>query len=60
MAHTLDTDKLKEVFDGITAKFEELTKWEQDFVESVKEQWEDRGELTDRQLEYLEKIWMKV
>jgi predicted DNA binding protein len=60
MSHTLDTDKLKEVFEGLTDKFDKLTKWEQDFVESVKEQYENKGELTERQLEFLEKIWMKV
>lgn len=34
----------------------QLTKWEEDFVESVKEQFEERGTLTDKQVEVLEKI----
>lgn len=34
-----------------------LTKWEENFVESVAEQLESRGTLTDRQVETLDKIY---
>lgn len=34
-----------------------LSKWEEDFVESVSEQFERRGSLSDRQAEILERIY---
>lgn len=34
-----------------------LTKWEEDFVESIKEQFEKRGSLSEKQLEILERIY---
>jgi len=34
-----------------------LTKWEENFIESIKEQLEKRGTLSDRQIEILEKIY---
>jgi uncharacterized membrane-anchored protein len=36
---------------------QELTKWEEDFIESVTDQFERRGTLSDRQAEILEKIY---
>ncbi len=35
----------------------ELTKWEEDFVASVREQFQSRGTLSDRQLETLDNIY---
>jgi hypothetical protein len=35
----------------------ELTKWEEGFVESVREQFLERGSLSDRQTEILERIY---
>jgi hypothetical protein len=34
-----------------------LSKWEQDFIESLAEQWEERGTLSERQREILERIY---
>lgn len=34
-----------------------LTKWEEDFVESISEQFEERGSISERQEEILEKIY---
>ena len=36
-----------------------LTKWEEDFIASVDEQFGNRGNLSDRQCEILEKIYEK-
>ena len=36
---------------------EKLTKWEGDFVESIKDQFEDYGSLSPRQEEILERIY---
>jgi hypothetical protein len=35
----------------------ELTKWEEDFLESVGEQFEERGHLSERQMEIVERIY---
>lgn len=37
-----------------------FTKWEEDFIDSVLEQFEERGGLTAKQEETLEKIWEKI
>ncbi len=42
------------------SSFEDLTAWEQDFLPSVREQFEKRGTLSDAQLEALERIYAKV
>jgi uncharacterized membrane-anchored protein len=34
-----------------------LTKWEQDFIESISEQFAERGSLSDKQEEILERIY---
>jgi hypothetical protein len=60
MPHSLDVSRLQDVFDGLEENIEKLTKWEQNFLESVKDQWERNGTLSDSQLETLEKLWMKV
>jgi hypothetical protein len=61
MASTLDTSRLQEVFDSITAASPgRLTDWEEDFVDSIYDVWYQNGSLTERQLEVLEKIYLKV
>jgi len=34
-----------------------LTKWEEDFMESIADQFEERGSISDRQEEILERIY---
>jgi hypothetical protein len=34
-----------------------LTKWEEDFMDSLTEQFEERGSISDRQEEILERIY---
>lgn len=36
-----------------------LTKWEEDFVSSVSDQWDRRRALSERQKEVLGRIWEK-
>lgn len=38
-------------------QFTKLSKWEQDFVESLREQFTQRGRLSEKQLEILERIY---
>jgi hypothetical protein len=34
-----------------------LTKWEQDFIYSINDQWTNRGSVTDKQFAILERIY---
>ena len=35
----------------------ELTKWEENFLESIADQYQKRGSLSDRQIEILDRIY---
>jgi len=48
-------DRLKWIISGLD--FEDLTDWEQRFVESVEGQFQRKGDLTEKQEELLEKIY---
>jgi hypothetical protein len=37
-----------------------FTKWEEDFIDSVSNHYELRGDLSEKQEETLEKIWEKI
>ena len=39
---------------------EKLSKWEENFINSIGNQWDDGKDLTDRQCEILEKIYDKI
>lgn len=60
MAHTLDLTKIDEVYAAIELELHRLSKWEQDFIESTKDQWDREAWLSEGQLEHLEKIYIKV
>ena len=38
----------------------DLTSWEEDFIESVKDQLNERGFLSDRQKAIIIKIWARI
>lgn len=61
MPHTLDVRRLVEVFDALRAGEDRLTAWERDeFLPNVYDLWTRGVSLTDRQLEILERIYLKV
>ena len=37
-----------------------LTDWESQFIESIREQFDSRGDLSDKQVEILERIYCKL
>lgn len=43
--------------DAVISEARNLTKWEEDFITSVYDQWERSGFLSERQLEILERIY---
>jgi hypothetical protein len=55
----METDKLTQhMLDSLETPSRELTKWEDDFVESLREQFSSsRSRLSERQLEILERIY---
>ena len=55
MRHTPGT--INQWLDSIQETGRGLTKWEQDFVESIGLQLDDRGTISDRQEEILERIY---
>jgi len=57
----MDADEKKKIehwFKEIEETGVNLTKWEQDFVESVKVQYQERGKLSEKQQEILERIYV--
>lgn len=70
--HT-DSDRIEDMLDACekAAEFDDLdtpstprrrtfTKWERDFLESVRDQWDDRGTLSARQEEILTDLYDKT
>ena len=64
-------DKFKSEYGNVEAMLEDcqeaarcsnhkFSKWDLDFIDSVLEQFEERGGLTVKQEETLEKIWEKI
>ena len=50
-------DLARHMLESLESPSRELTKWEENFIESVTEQYQTKGWLSDRQLEILEKIY---
>lgn len=40
-----------------TVAYDNMTKWEQNFVDSIGEQFREKGDLTNRQCEILERLY---
>lgn len=38
----------------------ELSQWEEEFIASIEAQFEEKGTLSDGQIEKLEQIWEKI
>lgn len=47
------------MLDWIVTVYDELTPWEQNFIDSLHEQFQNKGTLSDRQCEKLEQIYDK-
>ena len=58
MSHTLDESRIKETIDNLLDNTT-LTKWELSFLESISEQYDSSGHLSEKQLETLERIHIK-
>lgn len=48
--------QIQEMLEALETPSKELTKWEENFLESLAEQFEKRGTLSDRQFEILDRI----
>jgi len=49
--------KWREWIEAAQLAGEKLTKWEENFLESISEQLTERGSLSERQVEILERIY---
>ena len=58
--HTLNVNKLGQIFEGLEENADKLTPWECDRLEEWKTLWERDVQLSERQLEVLEQMWLKV
>lgn len=61
MPHTLDPSRVEEILETIKDEhMHRLNKWETGFIESVIDQHDRMGHLSEPQMETLEKIWLKM
>ena len=54
---TQDADVIMEWIEAVQGHGRGLTKWEEEFIDSIADQMEERGNLSDRQEEILERIY---
>lgn len=60
MTHTLDVNKLEQVFEALKENVHKLNSWEVDRLEEWEPIWQRMGKLSEKQLECLEKMYLKV
>ena len=58
--HTFDLRKIQEVFERLRENVERLTPWEIDRLEEWETKWKTTKSLTERQLEILEEMYLKI
>ena len=51
---------IQQMFDALKNPSKRLTVWEEQFLESISDQYVQRGNLTDKQFETLEKIYAEM
>ena len=56
---TLDPARIREVLDGLAPEQRRMSQWEQNFLDSVTEQYDSRGSLSEKQMEILERLWVR-
>jgi hypothetical protein len=52
-----DRETIQDWIDRVTNEGRGLTPWETEFIYSVADQWDRRGDLTDPQIKILERIY---
>ena len=61
MPHSLDPARVEEILEQIEENhIHRLSRWEASFFESVKDQHDRTGHLSEAQLDKLEEIWVKL
>lgn len=53
----MNEELIDHMFDKLTNPYKELTEWEEEFVLSVRGQWERKKSLSQRQIDILERIY---
>jgi hypothetical protein len=50
-------DIIRQMFQALENPHKDLTEWEENFLESISDQFEKRGTLSDKQFEILDRIY---
>jgi hypothetical protein len=58
--HTLDTTRLPQIFEALRENIHRLNSWECDRLEEWEVLYERKGELSEAQLECIERMYVKV
>jgi len=53
----MKSESIEDMLSKLDTPRKELTKWEEDFISSVTEQFKIRNSLSERQIEILERIY---
>lgn len=54
---TPQQELIEEMLNKLDTPSKELTKWEENFLESINEQYQQRGSLSERQFDVLDRIY---
>ena len=55
----MKNDAIEQMLEALETPNRELTKWEEDFIVSIRGQFKERKSLSERQLEILERIYVE-
>ena len=53
-------DEIETLIEDCLNRYDKMNDWEREFMESIKDQYDDRGTLTETQEIKLNDIWEKV
>ena len=55
-----DDDDIEQLIEDCETRESRLTDWERNFIDSIKNQFIERGSLSEKQTERLNEIWERV
>jgi hypothetical protein len=58
--HTLDVTRIPEVLEAVKDNSDRLNDWERNFITTIADQWDRKQWLSDKQIEILEKIHVRL
>ena len=55
----LRPEDVQDVIEAVESHARDLSDWESEFMDSIRRQWDDRGTLTEKQMEKLDQVFEK-